>query len=368
MQERYDITGMSCAACSSRVEKSVSALPGMQACAVNLLKNSMVVQYDSAVLDSTQIIQAVEKAGYGASRQDKADKQAAGQSRTASADNAKKAYQAMKRRVIWSFVFTVPLFYISMGHMMGWPLPGFFLGTENAMIYAMTQFLLVLPVVFINAKYFRTGFKTLLQRSPNMDSLIALGTGASLAYGIYALYKIAFGLGHGDLAMVQQFTHDLYFEGAGTILTLITLGKFFEARAKGKTSDAINKLLNLAPKTATVIRDGAERVIPAEEVEKGDVLIVKAGESVPVDGVLLEGTASVDESAITGESIPVDKQAGDKVIGAALNKSGYFKMQATQLQGPHCQNGRQGGGGLCAHRHRHCPCGRRCMADLWRDF
>ena len=331
MQERYDITGMSCAACSSRVEKSVSALPGMQACAVNLLKNSMVVQYDSAVLDSTQIIQAVEKAGYGASRQDKADKQAAGQSRTASADNAKKAYQAMKRRVIWSFVFTVPLFYISMGHMMGWPLPGFFLGTENAMIYAMTQFLLVLPVVFINAKYFRTGFKTLLQRSPNMDSLIALGTGASLAYGIYALYKIAFGLGHGDLAMVQQFTHDLYFEGAGTILTLITLGKFFEARAKGKTSDAINKLLNLAPKTATVIRDGAERVIPAEEVEKGDVLIVKAGESVPVDGVLLEGTASVDESAITGESIPVDKQAGDKVIGAALNKSGYFKMQATRV-------------------------------------
>ena len=331
MQERYDITGMSCAACSSRVEKSVSALPGMQACAVNLLKNSMVVQYDSAVLDSTQIIQAVEKAGYGASRQDKADKQAAGQSRTASADNAKKAYQAMKRRVIWSFVFTVPLFYISMGHMMGWPLPGFFLGTENAMIYAMTQFLLVLPVVFINAKYFRTGFKTLLQRSPNMDSLIALGTGASLAYGIYALYKIAFGLGHGDLAMVQQFTHDLYFEGAGTILTLITLGKFFEARAKGKTSDAINKLLKLAPKTATVIRDGAERVIPAEEVEKGDVLIVKAGESVPVDGVLLEGTASVDESAITGESIPVDKQAGDKVIGAALNKSGYFKMQATRV-------------------------------------
>ncbi len=331
MQERYDITGMSCAACSSRVEKSVSALPGIQACAVNLLKNSMVVQYDSDVLNSTQIIQAVEKAGYGASRQDKADKQAAGQSRTASADSAKKAYQAMKRRVIWSFVFTVPLFYISMGHMMGWPLPGFFLGTENAMIYAMTQFLLVLPVVFINAKYFRTGFKTLLQRSPNMDSLIALGTGASLAYGIYALYKIAFGLGHGDPAMVQQFTHDLYFEGAGTILTLITLGKFFEARAKGKTSDAINKLLNLAPKTATVIRDGAERVIPAEEVEKGDVLIVKAGESVPVDGVLLEGTASVDESAITGESIPVDKQAGDKVIGATLNKSGYFKMQATRV-------------------------------------
>ena len=215
--------------------------------------------------------------------------------------------------------------------MLGWPLPGFFLGTENSMIYALTLFLLALPVAIINNKYYRMGFKTLFHGSLNMDSLIALGSGASLAYGVYALYKIAWGFGYGDLAMVNQFTHDLYFEGAGTILTLITLGKFFEARAKGRTSDAINKLMNLAPKKATVVRNGVETVIPAEEVEKGDILIVKAGESVPVDGVLLEGSGSVDESAITGESIPVDKQAGDKIIGATINQSGYFRMRADKV-------------------------------------
>lgn len=329
MQEKYNVTGMSCAACSSRVEKSVSALPGIKEVSVNLLKNSMVVDYDPASLDSGRIIGAVEKAGYGASLQVKQGKTPV--SAASPADDAKKEYLTMKRRVIWSFVFTIPLFYISMGHMMGWPLPSIFLGVENSMIYALTLFLLVLPIAIINGKYFRMGFKTLFHGSPNMDSLIALGAGASLAYGVYALYKIAFGFGHGDLAMVHQFTHDLYFEGAGTILTLITLGKYFEARAKGRTSDAINKLLNLAPKTATVLRDGVESVLPVEEVEPGDVLIVKSGESVPVDGVLLEGTASLDESAITGESIPVDKQAGDKVIGATINKSGWFKMRADKV-------------------------------------
>ena len=331
MQEKYNVTGMTCAACSARVEKSVSALPGMQQCSVNLLKNSMVVRYDDRQLTGAQIIQAVEKAGYGASLQQAGGKQTAGQSRTGAADAARQEYLKMRRRVIWSFVFTVPLFYISMGHMMGWPLPGFFLGSENAMIYALTLFLLVLPVALINGRYYRQGFKTLLHGSPNMDSLIALGSGASLAYGVYALYKIAWGFGHGDMAMVSQFSHDLYFEGAGTILTLITLGKFFEARAKGRTSDAINKLLNLAPKTATVLRDGAETVIPAEEVQAGDTVIVRAGESVPVDGVLLEGHASLDESAITGESIPVDKQSGDRVIGATINRSGYFTMRADKV-------------------------------------
>ncbi len=327
MQEKYNITGMSCAACSARVEKSVCALPGMKQCSVNLLKNSMVVNYDSSTLTGAQIIQAVEKAGYGASLQTKGK----AKSQPSPENDAQKEYRSMKRRVIWSFVFTIPLFYISMGHMMGWPLPGFFLGTENSMIYALTLFLLALPVAIINSKYFRNGFQSLLHGSPNMDSLIALGSGASLVYGVYALYKIAYGFGYGDLAMVNQFTHDLYFEGAGTILTLITLGKFFEARAKGKTSDAINKLLNLAPKTATVLREGVEQVIPAEEVETGDLLIVKAGEAVPVDGVLVKGNASVDESAITGESIPVDKQPGDKVIGATINQSGYFTMQATKV-------------------------------------
>ena len=329
MQEKYNVTGMTCAACQARVQKSVSNLTGVQECNVNLLKNSMVVTYDDKNVNSGQIIAAVEKAGYGASLQQAKGKSAA--QAVSPVDTVKKEYETMKRRVIWSFVFTIPLFYISMGHMMGWPLPGFFLGTENSMIYALTLFLLALPVAIINNKYYRMGFKTLFHGSPNMESLIALGSGASLAYGVYALYKIAWGFGYGDLAMVNQFTHDLYFEGAGTILTLITLGKFFEARAKGRTSDAINKLMNLAPKKATVVRNGVETVIPAEEVEKGDILIVKAGESVPVDGVLLEGSGSVDESAITGESIPVDKQAGDKVIGATINQSGYFRMRADKV-------------------------------------
>lgn len=328
MQEKYNVTGMTCAACSARVEKSVSALPGVQSCSVNLLKNSMVVSFEDKSLNSNQIIDAVEKAGYGASLQSPSAK-----SSTASspADSAKKEYTTMKHRVIGSFLFTVPLFYISMGHMMGWPLPSFFLGTANSMIYALTLFLLLLPVVYLNRKYFSAGFKTLLHGSPNMDSLIALGSGASLIYGIYALYKIAYGFGHGDLALVNQFTHDLYFEGAGTILTLITLGKFFEARAKGRTSDAINKLLDLSPKTALVIRNGVETTVPAEEVVQGDLVLVKAGESVPVDGTILEGTGSVDESAITGESIPVDKHPGDKVIGATINQSGYFKMRADKV-------------------------------------
>ena len=330
MQEKYDVTGMTCAACSARVEKSVSSLPGVQACSVNLLKNSMVVTYDDAALSSGQIVGAVEKAGYGAAVVQAPSRRSAAPA-ASPADTARKEYEVMRRRIIWSFAFTVPLFYISMGHMMGWPLPRFFLGTSNSMIYALTLFLLALPVAIINGRYFRTGFKTLVHGSPNMDSLIALGSGASLAYGIYALYKIAYGFGYSDMEMVHQFTHDLYFEGAGTILTLITLGKFLEARAKGRTSDAINKLLNLAPKKATVVRDGVEQVIPAEEVEKGDLLIVKAGESVPVDGVVLEGNGSVDESAITGESIPVDKQLGDKVIGATINRSGYFRMRADKV-------------------------------------
>ncbi|MDO4546024.1 MAG: heavy metal translocating P-type ATPase [Bacillota bacterium] len=348
MQEKFDITGMSCAACSARVEKSALNLPGIREVSVNLLKNSMVVSYDETALNTQQIIDTVVKAGYGAVPQQKggvfgnsADgafgRPSGGVSGAVSGasitpvDTAQKEYETMKKRVIWSFVFTIPLFYLSMGHMLHWPLPAIFLGMENAMIYGLTQFLLAIPVIIINSKYFRMGFKTLLHRSPNMDSLIALGAGASVIYGIYALYKIAFGLGHGDISMIEQFAHDLYFEGAGTILTLITLGKFFEARAKGKTSDAINKLLNLAPKTATVIRDGVESVIPVEDLQTGDILAVKAGESIPVDGTLLTGTASVDESAITGESIPIDKAVGDTVIGATINKSGYFTMRTDKV-------------------------------------
>ena len=331
-KETYDVTGMSCAACSSRVEKAVAKQPGAQQVAVNLLKNSMVVEYDESQLSSAQIIAAVEKAGYGASLHAKpGSAPAAKAAETGGVSAAQKAYSDMKKRLVLSLLFTIPLFYLSMGHMMGWPLPACFLGMENAMTFAFTQFLLLLPIVYINRQYYIVGFKTLWQRSPNMDSLIALGSSAAIVYGIYAIYKIGIGFGQMDMDTVHTYMMELYFESAGTILTLITMGKTMEARAKGKTSDAITKLMNLAPKTATVERDGVESVIPVEEVQLGDVLIVKAGESVPVDGVVLEGTSSVDESALTGESIPVEKQAGNSVIGATINKSGYFKMRATKV-------------------------------------
>ena len=331
-KETYDVTGMSCAACSSRVEKAVSKQPGAQQVAVNLLKNSMVVEYDESQLSSAQIIAAVEKAGYGASLHAKpGSAPAAKAAETGGVSAAQKAYSDMKKRLALSLLFTIPLFYLSMGHMMGWPLPACFLGMENAMTFAFTQFLLLLPIVYINRQYYIVGFKTLWQRSPNMDSLIALGSSAAIVYGIYAIYKIGIGFGQMDMDTVHTYMMELYFESAGTILTLITMGKTMEARAKGKTSDAITKLMDLAPKTATVERNGVESVIPVEEVQLGDVLIVKAGESVPVDGVVLEGTSSIDESALTGESIPVEKQAGDTVIGATINKSGYFKMRATKV-------------------------------------
>ena len=336
-KEQFDITGMTCSACSARVEKSVAKLPGIQEVSVNLLKNSMVASYDEAALDTGQIIQAVEKAGYGAIPKAGQNKPAV--ERTAASvpagkpavSTAQAEYKQMKGRLLLSAIFTIPLFYISMGHMMGWPLPSGLLGMENAITFAFTQFLLLIPVVFVNAKYYRMGFKTLFHGSPNMDSLIAIGSGAAIVYGIYAIFKIGIGFGYGDMETVHSFMMDLYFESAGMILTLITLGKTLEARAKGKTSDAITKLMNLAPKTATVERNGIEQQIPVEQVQQGETLIVKAGESVPVDGVVLEGFSSVDESALTGESIPVEKHVGDTVIGATINKTGYFKMQATKV-------------------------------------
>ena len=332
-KETYDVTGMSCAACSSRVEKAVSGQNGVRQVSVNLLKNSMVVEYDESALSSAQIVAAVEQAGYGASPHEKpgAAAPAAQSGKQGGLSAAQEAYRGMKRRLALSLVFTVPLFYLSMGHMMGWPLPNCFLGTENAMTFAFTQFLLLIPIVFLNRQYYIGGCKALIQRAPNMDSLIALGSGAAILYGIYAIYRIGIGFGQMDMDTVHAYMMELYFESAGTILTLITMGKTMEARAKGKTSDAITKLMDLAPKTATVERDGTERVIPAAEVQPGEVLIVKAGESVPVDGVVLEGTSAVDESALTGESIPVEKQVGDTVIGATINKSGYFKMRATKV-------------------------------------
>ena len=327
-KEQFDITGMTCSACSTRVEQCVAKLPGVAEVSVNLLKNSMAVSYDEGVLDTAAIVAAVENTGYGVTPKasGKSGKETKSEVSTAQAE-----YKAMKQRLVLSALFTVPLFYISMGHMMNWPLPVWLLGMDNAMTFAFTQFLLLLPVLAVNSKYFKVGFRTLFHGAPNMDSLIAIGSGAATVYGIYAIYKIGVGMGHGDMELVHTFMMDLYFESAGMILTLITLGKTLEARAKGKTSDAIAKLMDLAPKTATVERDGEELQIPVEDVQLGEVIIVKAGESIPVDGVVLEGFSSVDESALTGESIPVEKHAGDKVIGATINKSGYIKMQATKV-------------------------------------
>lgn len=328
----FDITGMTCSACANRIEKGVKKLPGIQEVSVNLLKNSMMVSYDETALNRDDIIQSVEKAGYGASVKEETQKsQVSSNTGAEKKDAAKEQYKLMKKRLFWSAVFTIPLFYISMGHMFGWPLPQGLLGMENAMNFAFTQFLLLVPILFINSHYYKTGFRTLFEGSPNMDSLVALGSGAAVVYGIYAIYKISYGLGHMDMQMVDSFMMDLYFESAGTILTLITLGKTLEARAKGKTSDATTKLMDLAPKVARVERNGKEMRIPVEEVQAGEIIIVKAGESVPVDGVVLEGNSSVDESALTGESIPVEKHEGDTVIGATINKTGYFKMRATKV-------------------------------------
>ena len=342
-KEVFDITGMACSACSARVEKGVSGMEGMQQVSVNLLKNSMTVSYDESMLNADKIIEKVEAIGYGAALHGKSSTGNAASGRNGSgvtaghgsaergAGSAAAHMQLMKKRLIISMIFTVPLFYISMGHMAGWPLPAFFHGTENAMIFAFTLCLLATPVLITGGHYFKNGFRNLWHRSPNMDSLIALGSGASYLYGIYAIYKIAWGMGHGDWAMVEHFSMDLYFESAGMILTLITLGKFMEARAKSKTSEAITKLMDLAPKTAIVLKDGQEMEISVDDVLAGDVLIVRDGATVPVDGRIIEGYASLDESAITGESIPVEKQAGDHVTGGTINKTGYFQMEATAV-------------------------------------
>lgn len=327
-RERFDITGMTCSACSSRVEKRIAKLDGVSEVSVNLLTNSMTVAYDEGALGAADIIANVGAIGYGASLHKKEAKK---ENKRQAGDEASAETRRMKRRLCISAVFTVPLFYIAMGEMYGWPLPGFLTGMENAMIYAFTQFLLAIPVLAAGWRYFRVGFKNLYERSPNMDSLIAIGSGAAFAYGVYAIYKIAWGLGHGDMSMVHRFSMDLYFESAAVILTLITLGKYFEARAKSRTSEAITKLMDLAPKMATVLRNGVETEIEADQVAEGDILVVKAGAAVPVDGVITEGYSSVDESAITGESLPAEKHAGDKVTGGTINKSGYFRMRATAV-------------------------------------
>lgn len=345
MKERFDVTGMTCSACSSHVEKSVSKLTGVENVSVNLLTNSMQVEFDENKLDTAGIIKAVEDAGYGAAVKDEHAKSGAKTSgQSGSQENnglsaVEQNVKNMKKRLIVSLIFWIPLMYVSMGHMIyQWlniPMPPFTMnflhGNENAITYAFTQFLLLLPILIANQKYFKNGFKTLWHRSPNMDSLIAIGAGAAILYGIFAIYRIGYAMGHGDMMVIHQYAHDLYFESAGTILTLITIGKYLETKSKGKTSEAITKLLNLAPKTVTVVRDGVEQVVDATDVEKGEIFLVKPGESVAVDGIVLEGKSSFDESAITGESIPVPKQEGDTIVSASMNKSGLIRAKATKV-------------------------------------
>ena len=328
MKQKFDVTGMTCSACSAHVEKSVCKLEGIAAVNVNLLQNSMTVEYDEAVLKTDDIIHAVESGGYGAFPQGAKQADAASE---APRNVAAEEMHSMKKRLIASFCFLIPLFYISMGHMMGAPLPAVLLGNENIMSFALTQLLLTTPVLIINKKYFTVGFKALWNRAPNMDSLIALGSSASYLYSIFAIYAMGWHLERGNIMQAHHYSMELYFESAAMILTLITVGKYMETRSKGKTSEAISKLMDLAPKMATVLRNGNETEIPVEQVIAGDIVIVRPGQSIPVDGRLLEGFSAVDESAITGESIPVEKQPGDTVIGATVNKSGYFKMEATRV-------------------------------------
>lgn len=331
MKEKFDVTGMTCSACSSRVEKCVSKLEGIENVSVNLLTNSMQVEYNDAVLSESQIIDAVVKAGYGASpKQEHVQTAAVGKAKVME-NPMEKQIQNMKFRLIVSFVFLVPLMYVSMGHMVGLPLPGFLTGIENAVSFAFTQLLLCLPIIYVNRKYYIKGYQTLAHLAPNMDSLIAIGSTASLVYGIFAIYRMSYGLGSGNMEIVHLYYHDLYFESAAMILALITVGKYLETRSKGKTSEAITKLMDLAPKTAVVERDGREQEIPVEQVVAGDVVIVRPGQNVPVDGFILEGSTSIDEAAITGESIPVHKQEGDTVIAATMNKTGFVKFKATRV-------------------------------------
>lgn len=321
MKQDFDIQGMSCAACSSRIEKSVSKLEGIHQVNVNLLTNHMQVDYDESVLNNQKIIDCVVNAGYGATLP---------QTKQVEVKKEDPALE-LKNRFIYSLVFMIPLFYVSMGHMMGLPLPSILLGHENALIFAFTQFLLCLPVLIINKKYYTNGFKALFNGTPNMDSLIAIGSSASFAYGIYAIYMLAYGFGHMDMALVEKYHMELYFEGAAMILTLITLGKYLETKSKGKTSEAIEKLMKLGAKEAILFVDNQEVMVPVENVMVGDILVLKPGMSVPVDGIVIQGSSSFDESAITGESMPVPKEVNDVLTCATINLEGTVKFKATKV-------------------------------------
>lgn len=316
---------MTCAACQSHVQKAVDKVSGVKQCEVNLLMNSMTVSYDDGETNPQAIIQAVTDAGYGAALPGESSAQP-------DISKAEKDQAAdTKQRILWSAVFLVLLMYVGMGGMIGLPLPPFLSGMENMMVTAIVELLLVLPILVLERRYFISGFRSLKALSPSMDALIALGAGASLLYSLYSTLAMAAALGHMDMETAMTHMNGLYYESAGTILTLISIGKYMEERSKGKTKDALKKLMDLTPKTATVLREGKEVTVAAQEVAVGDILVVRSGEGIPVDGIVVDGNGAVDESAITGESLPVEKQAGDKVIGATVNQSGYFTFRATQV-------------------------------------
>lgn len=338
MKDKFSITGMSCAACQSRVEKAVNGLDGVSVASVNLLTNSMVADYDENILSCDDIIKAVEKAGYGAkvASDNEAGKGFANKAGDKTETNGEaeaneEIYADFKRRLIVSFAFLIPLMYVSMGHMVGLQLPGFLSGHSNAVSFAFTQFLLCIPVLYVNWIYFKRGFKALFHLNPNMDSLIAVGSSAALIYGIFAIYRMSYALGAGDMEVVMRYHHDLYFESSVMILSLITVGKFLEAKSKGKTSEALRKLMDMAPKKAIIEVNGEQKEVSVDEVKVSDIVIVKPGSNIPVDGIITEGSTSVDEATITGESIPVEKAAGDEVIAATINKTGFVKVKASRV-------------------------------------
>lgn len=333
---RFIVTGMTCSACSSHVEKAVAKLEGVKNVSVNLLAGKMQVEYEETLLKDSDIIKAVKKGGYGAKVEGEEHK------KTEKSDGMESVHSEAKQlkiRLVLSIVFWILLMYVAMGHMiyewLGIPMPkwemNYLHGNENAMIFALLQVILLVPILILNQKYFRNGFKMLIKRSPNMDSLIALGSGAAIVYGVIALFLIAYGLGHSDMVLVEIYRNDLYFESAGTIVTLITIGKYLEAKSKGKTGEAIRKLMNLAPKTVTVIRENQEILLPVSELKIGDIFVVRPGEQIGADGVVVEGYSTVDESALTGESIPVEKTVQSSVLSASVNLNGMIKVEAQKV-------------------------------------
>lgn len=324
----FDITGMSCAACQANITRNVEKLPGIEKVQVNLISNKMTVDFDEEKINTEEIINTVISIGYGAALHTETTPTA---TKSSPIESSPKKENTKLRNLIISAILLVPLMYLAMGHMMGLPVPEIFTAEKNILISPFTQMLITLVVVFLNKHFFISGFKALIKKAPNMDTLVAVGSGAALIYGIFAMYMMMYAQGHGDTATLHHYAHNLYFESSAMILTLVSLGKYLESRSKRKTTDAISKLINLAPKTATIIRNGEKITIPADQLIIGDIIVIKPGDSIPADGIVTEGHGLLDQAAITGESIPVDKFTGDQVISATVNKNGTFNMKATRV-------------------------------------